>query len=102
MDTKKVAELLKDEEFVEKIFTTATPKELKSLFEENGVNLKEEELKNLIDSIQTKMEESVSLSETDLQTISGGENLSKAEISVPKNMSSEQITDFINKMDSQI
>lgn len=95
MDIKKVAELLKDEEFVEKIFTTATPKELQSLFEENGVVLKEEELKNLINSIQTKLEESVSLSESDLKTISGGIDI---KLSIPGNISTEQIEKFINEM----
>ncbi len=95
MDIKKVAELLKDEEFVEKIFTTATSKELQSLFEENGVILEEEELKNLINILQTKLEESVSLSETDLKTISGGTDI---KISVPENISTEQIEKFINKI----
>ena len=95
MDIKKVAELLKDEEFVEKIFTTATSKELQSLFEENGVILKEEELKSLINILQTKLEESVSLSETDLKTISGGTDI---KISVPENISTEQIEKFINKI----
>lgn len=95
MDIKKVAELLKDEEFVEKIFTTATPKELKSLFEENGVVLKEDELKKLINSIQTKLEESISLSENDLKTISGGTYI---KLSIPKNISTEQVEQFINKM----
>lgn len=95
MDIKKVAELLKDEEFVEKIFTTATSKEIQSLFEENGVILEEEELKNLINILQTKLEESVSLSETDLKTISGGTDI---KISVPENISTEQIEKFINKI----
>ncbi len=95
MDIKKVAELLKDEEFVEKIFTTATSKELQSLFEENGVILEEEELKSLINILQTKLEESVSLSETDLKTISGGTDI---KISVPENISTEQIEKFINKI----
>lgn len=95
MDIKKVAELLKDEEFVEKIFTTATSKEIQSLFEENGVILEEEELKSLIKILQTKLEESVSLSETDLKTISGGTDI---KISVPENISTEQIEKFINKI----
>ena len=95
MDIKKVAELLKDEEFVEKIFATATSKELQSLFEENGVILEEEELKSLIKILQTKLEESVSLSETDLKTISGGTDI---KISVPENISTEQIEKFINKI----
>lgn len=95
MDIKKVAELLKDEEFVEKIFTTATPKELQSLFEENGVILKEDELKKLINSIQTKLEESVSLSESDLKTISGGADI---KLSIPENISKKQVEQFINKM----
>ena len=95
MDIKKVAELLKDEEFVEKIFTTATPKELQSLFEENGVILKEDELKKLINSIQTKLEESVSLSESDLKTISG---VADIKLSIPENISKKQVEQFINKM----
>ena len=95
MDIKKVAELLKDEEFVEKIFTTATSKEIQSLFEENRVILEEEELKSLIKILQTKLEESVSLSETDLKTISGGTDI---KISVPENISTEQIEKFINKI----
>lgn len=99
MDIKKVAELLKDEEFVEKIFTTATPKELQSLFEENGVILKEDELKKLINSIQTKLEESVSLSESDLKTISGGTDI---EMPIPENISTEQVEKFINRMNFQI
>lgn len=95
MDIKKIAELLKDEEFVEKIFTTATPKELQSLFEENGVILTEDELKKLINSIQTKLEESVSLSESDLKTISGGADI---KLPIPENISMKQVKKFINKM----
>lgn len=101
MDIKKVAELLKDEDFVEKIFTTATPGELRALFEENGVFLKEQELKDLINSIQAKLEESVSLSEADLKTISGGTGTHSIEISLPRNISPEKINDFLNKLNFQ-
>lgn len=101
MDVKKVAELLKDEEFVEKIFTTATQGELQALFEENGVFLKEQELKGLINSIQAKLEESVSLSEADLKIISGGSDMGNIKMSMPESISPEKIHNFLNNVNFQ-
>lgn len=72
MDEKKLSDILKDEDFIEEIFTTATPQEVKELFQEKGLNLSNEETEKIIEIFEKNIENADNLSDDQLQNICGG------------------------------
>ena len=72
MDEEKLSNILKDEDFIEKIFTTATPTEVKELFQEKGLDLSDEETEKVIEIFEKNIETADSLPDEQLQRISGG------------------------------
>lgn len=72
MDEKKLLDILKDEDFIEEVFTTATPQEIKELFQKKGLNLSDQEIEKVIEFFEKNIEDAESLSNEELQSISGG------------------------------
>lgn len=72
MDEKKLSDILKDEDFIEEIFTTATPLEVKELFQEKGLELSDKETEKVIEIFEKNIEDADNLSNEELQSISGG------------------------------
>ncbi|MBR0423074.1 MAG: hypothetical protein IJJ04_00295 [Clostridia bacterium] len=72
MDEKKLLDILKDEDFIEEVFTTATPQEIKELFQKKGLNLSDKEIEKVIEFFEKNIEDAESLSNEELQSISGG------------------------------
>jgi predicted ribosomally synthesized peptide with nif11-like leader len=75
MEQKKLAEVLKNKEFVEKIVKLQTPEEVQAAFKEKGTDISVEEVQTL-GSIINKMVEkhSTELSKEDLEEVAGGGN----------------------------
>lgn len=72
MDEKKLSNILKDEDFIEEIFTTATPQEVKELFREKGLDLSDKETEQVIEIFEKNIEEIEDLPAEQLKNISGG------------------------------
>lgn len=77
MDEKKLSEILKDEDFIEEVFTTATSQEIKEIFRKKGVELSDKETEKIIEIFEQNIENASVLPNERLQNISGG-------ISVPQ------------------
>ena len=72
MDEKKLSNILKDEDFIVEIFTTATAQEVKELFKETGLELSDKETEQVIEIFEKNIEEIEDLPAEQLQNISGG------------------------------
>lgn len=72
MDEKKLAELMKDKAFMEKVLEATTEEEVKKLFSERGIELAEGDIDFLAKAIAKASTNEGQLSEKDLESIAGG------------------------------
>ncbi len=74
MDEKKLAELMKDEAFVEKMLGAATEEEVKTLFRSRGMELTTGDIDVIAKAVANAAQMKEPISEKDLGSVSGGSN----------------------------
>lgn len=72
MDEKKLAQLMKDETFVEKMLGATTEEEVKALFRTHGMELTNGDLNTIAGAIANAAQIKEPISEKDLESIAGG------------------------------
>ena len=82
MDNKKLAELMQDKAFMEKVLEATTEEEVKKLFSQRGIELTDGDIEFLAKAIAKAAKNEGQLSEKDLENISGGGNASAVEAGV--------------------
>ena len=72
MDNKKLAELMQDKAFMEKVLEATTEEEVKKLFSDRGIELTSDDINFLAKAIAKASTNEGKLSEKDLESIAGG------------------------------
>ena len=72
MDNKKLAELLQDKPFMEKVLEATTEEEVKKLFSEHGMEISAGDINVLAKAIAQAAKNDGKLSEKNLESIAGG------------------------------
>ena len=72
MENKKLGLILKDKKFLKSIMKMETSEEVQKAFEEKGFDFSKEEILSMGDVINKTIEKGITLSEEELDTISGG------------------------------
>jgi hypothetical protein len=72
MGEKEIRDIFSDEAYVSSLLALDTASEVQASLAEKGLDLSEEEIKKLLDSIQNYSESDEELSETSLENVTGG------------------------------